>query len=344
MQRKNIPYIITYIMILLFFLLGALFYRQSFLAILFLLECLLPPLSLWCAYYTTQKLKVDFQCRAAQVEMLHPIPVRLSITKPTIFPLLNCDTGFTFCNRYFTDNLQTHVLSVSAQARREVTYDLMFETCYPGMFSMHVEDMLITDFLHLHTVRLPVQRTLEVPVMPKPVNVTIGNLPHSNVAAEEDDILNPYGIHSTESQGVRTYQPGDRLQTIHWKLSAKTDDLYVRDPQPIAERFLLLLPELERGHLTDTIATFYSFGKALLKENEYFQIGIFSYAEKTFDLRTIMQEDQLFEALLALYMESTYLGGALAANHYTQQAGPDAEYLSIYGKEILYYHGSNFVK
>lgn len=32
-----------------------------------------------------------------------------------------------------------------------------------------------------------------------------------------------------ESKDIRNYQPGDRLRSIHWKLSAKTDELMVRE-------------------------------------------------------------------------------------------------------------------
>ncbi|MBE6948776.1 MAG: DUF58 domain-containing protein [Ruminococcaceae bacterium] len=35
----------------------------------------------------------------------------------------------------------------------------------------------------------------------------------------------------SEIHEIREYRPGDPLKNIHWKLSAKTDDLMIRDPQ-----------------------------------------------------------------------------------------------------------------
>ena len=34
----------------------------------------------------------------------------------------------------------------------------------------------------------------------------------------------------SEQHEIRTYRPGDALRSVHWKLSAKTDDLLVREP------------------------------------------------------------------------------------------------------------------
>lgn len=52
--------------------------------------------------------------------------------------------------------------------------------------------------------------------------------------AESYDDFQP-GTDVSQIFDVREYRPGDRLQRIHWKLSAKSDGLLVReDSQPLA--------------------------------------------------------------------------------------------------------------
>ena len=41
-------------------------------------------------------------------------------------------------------------------------------------------------------------------------------------------------------QELREYRPGDPMRTVHWKVSAKTDDLIVREPQEALNRRALV--------------------------------------------------------------------------------------------------------
>ena len=62
--------------------------------------------------------------------------------------------------------------------------------------------------------------------------------------AESYDDFQP-GTDVSQIFDVREYRPGDRLQRIHWKLSAKSDGLLVReDSQPLACAVVFLLDML----------------------------------------------------------------------------------------------------
>lgn len=51
-----------------------------------------------------------------------------------------------------------------------------------------------------------------------------------------------YGGGSAEVHDLRTYRPGDSMRDIHWKLSAKTDQLIVREPQkPVCSSILITI-------------------------------------------------------------------------------------------------------
>ena len=48
----------------------------------------------------------------------------------------------------------------------------------------------------------------------------------------------------SDVQEVREYIPGDKLMSIHWKLSAKRDILMVKDRVSMSDHQLVIVPEL----------------------------------------------------------------------------------------------------
>lgn len=335
-------YIITYFILVLFFFIGTLFYRQSFLAILLLLELLLPALSIGLTYFVSRNLQFEVISETSQITSGNTIPVVLSVYNPTIFPLLNLEAEFEYYNLFYHDNTVSHSICLSAQPKKTTTYTLPFETCYSGMFHFCIHRVSVADLLHMKMFVIPFQKTLEIPIFPKRVPLPLIPLPVSNEAAEDSDILQKYGVVSTEFQGVREYIPGDKLQNIHWKMSAKSDDLLVKNPQPVAERLLTIIPELERSKLEDTIASFYSFCRQLVQNQEIFLVGIFSHTDKTFQFHQIRNMDQLQETIFQLYYSKVYSGSALARSYYTAQ-NSQAEFISVYGRQLAYFRGEEAV-
>lgn len=343
MQKKNIYHIIGYVFLILFFFLGTLFYRQSFLAVLLLLICILPLISIGVTYFVSRHITCSVTANAAEVTLPNPVILSVHLSNPTWLPLLNCVLTFDYRNLYFPEGSTHNTLCLSAVPKRVSSYHLPFETKYPGMLHFSITAGQVTDLLHLKSFAIPVQISKDIPILPKKISLPPYQLPPTNEAAEEGDFARKFGVTSTEIQGVREYRPGDRLQHIHWKMSAKTDELLVREPQPVAERFLTLLPELSFGQLPETLETLYSLCLQLIEEKEIFYLTIFSYQQKTFRNILINNPESFQEAFLQLYFEPTYHGGALAREYYTNQ-NPSIEYVSIYGNSITYYYGKEPLK
>lgn len=97
----------------------------------------------------------------------------------------------------------------------------------------------VLDYLGLF--KLPLKRCQERMVLIRPLPVPIPDLP----APEEK--LHKYwrpkaGGGFSENHELRLYRPGDSIQAIHWKLSAKTGSLILREPmEPLQRRLLVRL-------------------------------------------------------------------------------------------------------
>ncbi len=87
-------------------------------------------------------------------------------------------------------------------------------------------DSYICDYLGLFRFKLRQPELATVTVMPKPLEPE--HRPELNKL--QNAAMRPSsGV--SESYELRDYRPGDSMRDIHWKLTAKTDRLIVREPQ-----------------------------------------------------------------------------------------------------------------
>ena len=108
-----------------------------------------------------------------------------------------------------------------------------------GVFPTGVESCVVEDLLGLfsRTLRLPGTRT-DLAVLPRtfpvdPLILTPGD-PGSEIMARATEDLNA-------PSDVRSYQPGDAMKKIHWKLSLRKGELMVRRfDEPVLQDVLIL--------------------------------------------------------------------------------------------------------
>lgn len=84
----------------------------------------------------------------------------------------------------------------------------------------------VYDYLGLIGLPLRGQRTLKVVVEPQPIPIP------NEQEADADSVFawKPKNGGFSENHELRLYAPGDSLRQIHWKLSAKTGKLIIREP------------------------------------------------------------------------------------------------------------------
>ena len=78
----------------------------------------------------------------------------------------------------------------------------------------------------------------------------------------------------SEQHELREYRPGDGLNQIHWKLSAKTGDLIIREPmEPLGNRLLLTMDLSGTPAVLDgKFAQLLGLGEYLLEQNLHFSV------------------------------------------------------------------------
>ena len=122
---------------------------------------------------------------------------------------------------------------------------------------------------------------------------------------------------SSNVTDIREYIPGDRLQKIHWKLSAKIHKLMVKENEQTSSHQFILLPELylpdpAQPVLEQILSNTLTMGRSLLADGITFFFWYYSIAAQDFMQFCILNEDQLEEAFRSCFYESTYAESDLA--------------------------------
>ncbi|MDF2586690.1 MAG: hypothetical protein K0S41_531 [Anaerocolumna sp.] len=126
---------------------------------------------------------------------------------------------------------------------------------YRGEYYVGASSIDITDFLYLFKITYPIRSKLKVTVLPRVV--PIGRL---NMAPPQKDVKQaPFLFHQEkESMDIETrkYDMGDNLKQVHWKVTAKRNELFSRkfNSNPKTEMVILMdLTPIDSDNLTSII-------------------------------------------------------------------------------------------
>lgn len=147
--------------------------------------------------------------------------------------------------------------------------DLQTEHC--GGYTITVEKARICDYLGLFSLPAGSRRSHTLLVRPKPVPVEDPRSLRRHTARAWRPKA---GGGFSENHELRLYRPGDSLNQIHWKLSAKTGDLILRQSMEPLEGLALLTLNL-RGtgeELDRKLGRLLWLGNRLLEENVPFEL------------------------------------------------------------------------
>ncbi|MBR4580961.1 MAG: DUF58 domain-containing protein [Lachnospiraceae bacterium] len=327
-----ILYILGFVTITLLLLLLEQPFLLAFLVVYILIPCILLPLF----FRSADKAIFRAYCPAAYVEKEHDIPLYFELKNPTICPFFLCEIEFKVKNLYY-DNEYEHNLAIHVLPKHTEKIKVPIENMYIGMVKTEVTSVSVTDLLHFFTYSFPEKHIVEVPVFPtESEQEDLPATPSSDGLDEftESDLK---GNISSDIKEIRPYQPGDRLQRIHWKLSAKLDDLFVKEMAHTSVLSLVLLPELERDHIEATVSTLLGCIKTLQAREERFELCLFNSAAVDFSFLQLIDEEAKTEALIRLYYLPLYSEKSAALDAFRNSGVKKATVISIYGEEITIY-------
>ena len=122
--------------------------------------------------------------------------------------------------------------------------DLPFGVQYCGLIKVEMTALEYRDPMGLIRIRMPLQASAETVVLPDQQSEMEERRDGYQAGISEAEETLSKGYDFAEVTDMREYRPGDRIKDIHWKLSAKKQDLMVKERTSVAQSQVILLLDL----------------------------------------------------------------------------------------------------
>ena len=133
------------------------------------------------------------------------------------------------------------LLTLATGKQKRIKPGSALPTDHCGAYRIQCRHLWAADYMGL--IRLPVRLGEDRLILVRPAAILPEQLP--DISRYLCSITRPKaGGGYAENHELRQYRPGDNLRQIHWKLSAKTGDLIVREPMEAQQDMVHVTMEL----------------------------------------------------------------------------------------------------
>ena len=129
-------------------------------------------------------------------------------------------------------------------------YEYSVQVPYAGNYEFELRCIRFYDLTGLFSMTKRIGRSAQIQVLPQITSVGMRISERTRNFYGDADVYDDFhpGDDPSEIFDIREFQAGDRIQSIHWKLSAKSEELLVRqDSQALACPVVLLLDQHAAG-------------------------------------------------------------------------------------------------
>ena len=196
---------------------------------LLLLAVLLPPVSFLILRRQRRSISLTLSALHPSGDRNKPNSIRLNFRNESLFPCSVATVSLGISSR-FRENDYSHEYRCYVSGRGNTTHDIPLSFSYCGCYVATVNSLKLTDFFGICSVDLVLPPKLEILVMPELIHFT-DDADSLKGETEKEELYSKdeKGDDYSEIRNIREYQAGDKLQTVHWKLSAKEQTLMVKE-------------------------------------------------------------------------------------------------------------------
>ncbi|MBQ9198671.1 MAG: DUF58 domain-containing protein [Lachnospiraceae bacterium] len=241
----------------------------------------------------------------------------IRITNPTIFISLDTMLELEFKNTFFKSE-GVHKISVPIHCFKGNKIEIPIEASLPGIVSMGIRKIYIKDLMGFVRLKKRIGTSAETIVMPE----ILGEYNYDKAALEqgslESEESSKKGSDFSDVQEIREYIPGDKLMSIHWKLSAKRDILMVKDRASMSDRQLVVLIELVKNtneQLNMILSSSYSLINQIVNDGTTVRFMYWNIISYEYETARIDYKNDLDTAFAGMFYQKTYSDMEEAASH-----------------------------
>lgn len=306
MLKSRIKYALTAAVCLALFI----FYHNFFFFYLLLTVALIPFISYFASRYVWNKTGVKASIKIPGIGAGNDVPIEFTVENKSALPIQNIKFRFKAENGFYpNEEIQEMTLPVR---RGTNVYGWSVKSIYAGRIIINGIDISMTDYLGLKRFEREWDCSAYINVIPAQSDVIMNVMENVMTAGDDTEIDAADSTEDvTQVKELREYRPGDRLQHINWKVSAKHEDLFVKEFEREYNRTLTLLVELrsdseEIGFLDELITAFYSSAVKLIEMEIRFYASWYDTATGSFHSELVEASDGLLDVMSQMYMMNSY--------------------------------------
>ncbi|MCM1133877.1 MAG: DUF58 domain-containing protein [Ruminococcus flavefaciens] len=280
-------------------------------ALVLLITVIAVPIIMFIATLIAKKnIRVDFALKSDTALKNENFPVQIKITNNSIFPVGKAEAYIEYSN-LFSPETSVFNLLLPIQARNSQNISFQLNSKYCGIIRIKCACINIYDPLRIFRFRIGRNIDTEVAVMPEGFEIS-GHICSTDRVNEESNIFSEYkaGDDPSEIFDLRSYNQGDKLNRIHWKLSSKRDEFIVKDYSLPVDTPCMLFLDMRissdyRLPVADTlIETFVSISRFMLENERSHSLVYYNSVEGDFVEKSIADTDSLTETIREIILSA----------------------------------------
>lgn len=249
--RKRLPFALTprFFLFLLIWYAGRVFTQalhSPLSAIFYVFLFLFPLFSLIYVFIIRFAVRVYLGAGKGEGEKLQPIDFDMRIVNDLPLPLSFIEADMKVPDeKRVRCSIKRFRMMLLPHGYCDLAQNLVFP--YRGEYEIGVSDIYIYDYFRLFRLRKRVETYMKVYIYPRTVTLEESHR-FASSDVDTENVKHVLGSDRAELSDLRSYIPGDRMKNIHWKLSAKSEDLMVKEYSHYAGNTVYLFADLAQVH------------------------------------------------------------------------------------------------
>lgn len=302
-------------------------YNNHIVTFIFLIMTIMfPVISVIWFFYSVKRVDISIGFEKSTVQRNQNVNLLIHIHNKSSYPITRLQGSLNIQHNYIT-NEYIHEYVFEAPARKKVTYSVPISLSICGCYQTKSLLWELWDYNGFVSKKVNTEILSEIVVMPNRISFDDTLSITNTVEAEENDPEKRFkGQDPSEILNIREFQQGDRLQLIHWKISAKEQRLMSKELSSICgvQYYLVVDYNFQNiRHIDVFFDLLYSFLMDLLKENQSFFVSWFGNGNQLKKWTEITGEDKINDIIFMLFYEKPgqnkmYITDQLSATENTE--------------------------
>lgn len=324
--------IINYLILIVFIWTGLAFYKNYALWVLLISTIIMPFISilLFRKYYRNTSFCIRELPKSVGRDV--DIVFKLVAENKSFYPLGDIRITLEVKNSFYNNNKLYHINIPSVPfSEKEITWRV--KSLYSGYVTINIKEVEVMDFLRIYKKKYETDIKEGMLILPNPGKISVDLKGLAEGEGDEEETQYVKGSDVSDVSEIRKYIAGDSLQSVHWKMSARYDELMVKEySMPYTNKICLILElynnEDESGEMDCVIEAFYTYALQLQKLKRQFYLVWNNSAQNENVIREVITEEDILSAMTDIMFVSPSKERITAYNSYINEF--KKEYTGLY--------------